>query len=128
MKAINNFIIERLKLNKDTQAKDINWELTQIEKNALRDIFGYMTGFWKSETLYDKSLRTLYNRYRAPQKNLIKHMFTVFKDAYKLSKVITNYDLENDEIDLLRKIIIYLKDNNLMGDYEADLLSVLNKI
>lgn len=127
MKAINNFITERLKLNKDTQAKDTNWELTQTERNALREIFGYMTGFWRITNSYEKSFRTLYNRYRAPQKDLMNHMFIVFKGGHRLPKV-TNYDLENDEIDLLRKIIIYLKDNDLMGDYEADLLSILNKI
>lgn len=127
MKAINNFITERLKLNKDTHAKDTNWELTQTERNVLRVIFGYMIGFLNSETSYVKSLRTLYNRYRAPQKNIMNHMFRVFKDDHKLPKV-TNYDLKNDETNLLRKIIIYLKDNDLMGDYEADLLSILNKI
>ena len=127
MKAINNFITERLKLNKDTQAKDTNWELTQTERNVLREIFGYMTGFWLATNSYEKSFRTLYNRYRAPQKDLMNHMFIVFKGGNRLPKV-TNYDLENDETNLLRKIIIYLKDNDLMGDYEADLLSILNKI
>lgn len=127
MKAINNFITERLKLNKDTQAKDTNWELTQTERNAIREILGYMAGFWQSETSYDKKLKTFYVRTRKKQHNLMHNMFAIFNDEHKIPKI-TNYDLKNDEINLLKQIIIYLKDNDLMGDYEADLLSVLNKI
>jgi len=127
MKAINNFITERLKLNKDTQAKDTNWELTQTERNTIREILGYMAGYRSPLNSHDKKLKTFYVRTREKQHNLMHNMFTIFNNEYKIPEI-TNYELKNDEIDLLRKIIIYLKDNDLMGDYETDLLSILNKI
>ena len=123
MKQFDTFIIERLKLNKDSKISKHNFKPFKISSNAREcfvEIFGCMTGYLEADDFEQQQYDEVAKNYTEEEMNIISNLYSLFCNETDFP-IIYSRMLANTEIMLIKNLLMDLDEKDMLA---SDLYSL----